>query len=86
MLQTYVDALWTVDLTGSEAVTVSAGLTDNMAKGIHLQNKKQKQKPRHKQKTSRDNRAAAERHLCWAERSGRYQRASGDWKRLSAAA
>lgn len=35
--RSYVDALWTVHLAGSEAVTVSSGLADNMAKGIHLE-------------------------------------------------
>lgn len=35
--RSYVDALWTVHLAGREAVTVSAGLADNMAKGIHLE-------------------------------------------------
>lgn len=35
--RSYVDALWTVHLAGCEAVTVSSGLADNMAKGIHLE-------------------------------------------------
>lgn len=35
--RSYVDALRTVHLAGGEAVTVSSGLADNMAKGIHLQ-------------------------------------------------
>lgn len=35
--RSYVDALWTVHLAGREAVTVSSGLADNMAKGIHLE-------------------------------------------------
>lgn len=32
----YIDALRTVHLVGCESFTVSACLTDNMAKGIHL--------------------------------------------------
>lgn len=35
--RSYVDALWTVHLAGCKAVTVSSGLADNMAKGIHLE-------------------------------------------------
>ena len=35
-LFSYTDALRTVHLTGSESVTVSSCLADNMAKGIHL--------------------------------------------------
>lgn len=35
--RSYVDALRTVHLAGCEAVTVSSGLADNMAKGIHLE-------------------------------------------------
>lgn len=35
--RSYVDALWTVHLAGCEAVTVSSGLADNMAKSIHLE-------------------------------------------------
>ena len=36
----YIDALWTVHLVGCESFTVSACLTDNMAKGIHLKHRK----------------------------------------------
>lgn len=42
--RSYVDALWTVHLAGCEAVTVSAGLADNMAKGIHLEQEGHRQK------------------------------------------
>lgn len=44
--RSYVDALWTVHLAGREAVTVSSGLADNMAKGIHLEQRGHRQKAR----------------------------------------
>lgn len=42
----YIDALRTVHLVGCESFTVSACLTDNMAKGIHLKHSERADKAR----------------------------------------
>lgn len=42
----YIDALRTVHLVGCESFTVSACLTDNMAKGIHLKHSETTNKAR----------------------------------------
>lgn len=55
--RSYVDALWTVHLAGREAVTVSSGLADNMAKGIHLERQRNADK-RNGQTKAVDNKAS----------------------------
>lgn len=59
MFSTDIDALLTVHLAGCEALTVSACLTDNMAKGIHLKHNrgtqtKQGQSRQDKQKDQKE--------------------------------
>lgn len=49
----YVDALRTVHLVGCECFTVSACLTDNMAKGIHLKHSETTNKARSESTTGK---------------------------------